>query len=132
MTTFTKTSCKSICADIEAAVQAVADKHGVSIKRGNASFSESTITLKVEVSTIGDDGTVNTKEAEAFTKEARWFDIDPAALGRVFDVRGKSYTIVGFKPRSRKYPILGRDNQGGVYKFPADLIARHFPLPVRA
>ena len=43
-------------------------------------------------------------------------------LGQEFQRSGKTFTIVGLKPRSKKYPILAKCSDGKTYKLPVDLV----------
>ena len=46
------------------------------------------------------------------------------ALWSKVTINGQVTEIIGAKPRSRKYPILGRRTDGKVYKFAASAVAR--------
>jgi len=50
------------------------------------------------------------------------FGLTPAQFGATFLFRNKSYTIIGIKARSPRFPILACNAQGKAYKFPADVI----------
>lgn len=90
----------------------------VSFKVGSASFTDNAVTFKLEVSTINNDGTVNTKEAEDFRLNARLYGLLPDALNQTFEYLDQTYTIIGCKPRSKKYPILCKCGEK-TFKFPA-------------
>ncbi|MBC8428244.1 hypothetical protein H8D04_00030 [bacterium] len=113
---------KMISNDIEKALGDVANKYNVVINRGNASFTSDNMTLKLNVSTIGNDGNVMTKEATDFNTYASMYGITKS-LGDVVNYMGGEYKIVGFKPRSKKYPVIVEKlNDGGRYKFPVDIV----------
>ena len=40
-------------------------------------------------------------------------------FGRTFKHRSSTFTVIGIKPRSPKYPVLAQNTRGKVYKFPA-------------
>ena len=89
------------------AIEYKGDENGpISIKVGNARYTDNSVTFSLEVSTINDDGSVNTTESEDFKRSARRYGLDPQDLGRSFVHAGSQYKIVGCKPRSRKYPII--------------------------
>ena len=114
---------KLISSDIEKALKEVELKYNVEIKRGNASFSSDNMVLKLNVSTIGNDGSVMTKEATDFNTYASIRYGITKSLGDIVNYMGNEYKIVGLKPRSKKYPIiLEKVNGGGRYKFPVDII----------
>jgi len=87
---------------------------------GNASFSGNSVTFKVEGATMGEDGQVNNKAADDFRRYANLWGLSPDDLGREISVNGKTMTIVGGKPRSKKYPILAENmGNGKIYKLSA-------------
>lgn len=43
-------------------------------------------------------------------------------LGDEFKYDGKTYTIVGLKPRSKRYPILAKCSDGKTYKLTVELV----------
>ena len=110
---------------IDAALTDLADELGVTIKVGHASYSSSNVTYKVEVATESDDGTANTKDAEAFRLNAKAWGLSPDDLGKTFAVPRHPrtiYKIIGARPQSWKYPILAETQNGKVYKFPASSV----------
>lgn len=117
---FDRDTLRTLSAEIEAALQAVARKNGVSLKVGRGQFSPQNFTLKVEGSLLEDGGEAVTKEKNDFNRYATTFGLKPEDLGRRFVFRGQPYGIVGLKLSSRKYPILGKSRSGKVYKFQAE------------
>lgn len=67
-------------------------------------------------------------EASASAARKAWdidcwrFDLTPKQFGSVFSFQQKKYTVVGLKPRSTRFPILGRNEAGKTYKFPAEVL----------
>ena len=128
---FDRRTCDIVRTALDAAVQTVAQTYGLQIKAGNGTFSSTgdNFTIKVECATKGEDGTVNTKEAEDYIHYCSRWDLEPEYLNKTFvDVgNGNRYKIIGAKPRSKKYPILVQENSSGMlYKFPASRVARAF------
>ena len=105
ITNFDRKTALMVGARIEAALAALAAELGVQIKRGRTTYSGNGLSLKLEVSTIGVGGKVNTKEATAFTQLAGSYGLNPADLGRSFSTGGTTYTISGLNTRARKRPI---------------------------
>ena len=94
------------------------DQFRVTVKLGNASFGMNNATLKIEIADLTDTGEAITREAEDFKRCAFKWGLSPDDLGKVFinPYDGKTYTIIGAKPRSKQYPILAKQNNGKVYK----------------
>lgn len=103
---------RALNADMEEALKAVAEKHGVSIDVGNASFTSQNATFKVQVAVIGKGGVADTREAQDFRIFASSYGLSADDLGQTFPYGGKEYTIVGLSRKSSKYPIVcKRDNR---------------------
>lgn len=94
-----------------------------SFRLGNATFSKNNVTFKLEVNTINQDGTINTKEASDFKLCAPMYGLSPDNLGSTFIHKGQEYTIVGLSVRSRKYPIIC-EKEGNSYKFATETIKK--------
>ena len=103
-------------------------KYNVKVQLGNASYSDSNATFKLEVSDVNADGSVLSKDAEAFQKQAKFFGLEPEDLGSTFKQNGQEFTICGLKPRSHKYPVLAKNGKGQTYKFGADIVKMYLKL----
>ncbi len=130
ITTFDKGVLSRLGDEIEAAVQAVAQKHGISIKRGRGKYDRQACSLTLEISTIAADGTVQSREAAEFKRYASLFGFRPEDLGRSFKSNGKTFTIAGVNPKGRVRPVLATGDDGKTYTFrPEDVRRLLAPLP---
>jgi hypothetical protein len=113
---------KALRIDINAALAAVGEKHGVVLSAGNASFERdgSTGNYKLEVATITDSGVVMTKEASDFKFNALKFHMKSTDLGEEFVATdGQKFVLMGAKPRSKTATLLAKKVVDGVmYKLP--------------
>ena len=92
----------------------------------NANYSEIGGSFKIEISDIAEDGTVVSKIAEDYKIYAESYGMKKEWLGKEFKSRGKTFTLLGFKTRARKMPIVAADNTGARYKMTTDaVIAAH-------
>ena len=124
ITAFTRQNLKELRPEIESALAALATKHGISIKLGNASFLNETATFKLELATISSSGVVASKEARDFTRYAFMYGLKPEHLNQVFtDFDGETYTVRGLMSKSRKYPVLVERQDGTQFKFPATRVS---------
>lgn len=89
------------------AVRPIAEEMGVAVTPGMCKYGP-TGEIRLQISPINEDGTVETKEAQAFKQYARLEGLNPTDLGRTFRSQGKTFEIIGFKPRATKRPILCR------------------------
>jgi hypothetical protein len=109
---------KYITKRLESAVKPLAEALGVAIDFGSCTFNTSNCKLQLKVSVLDGDGRAITEESESFRSNAKLFGLEPDDLGKEFTFRGQLYTICGLKPKSRKYPVIARADNGKDYKFP--------------
>lgn len=91
---------------IEAATKPLAKELGVAIDLGSCTFQTGNCRFQLKVAVLDPDGKAVTEEADSFRRSARLFGFESADLGREFIFQGQPYTICGFKPKSRKYPVM--------------------------
>lgn len=121
VTSFNRQNIRQINSEIESALASIAKKYGVELSVGNTRFTSSNFSTKIEVATIASNGTVMTKEALDFNRYRSLKGIQ-LNLGDSFQRNGKTYTVVGYKPRSHKYPVLASCSDGKTYKLPINLV----------
>ena len=123
MKSFDRATVRETRDKLQAALAQVAEELGCRIEVGNASFSGSQCTFKVECAVVGEDGMAQTRETTDFKARAALYGLSPADLGEVFTNGGDQFRVAGLKPKSRKYPIVAvRVKDGKAYKFPADMV----------
>jgi len=123
ITEFDRPTIKRLRSEIDDALLELSEKYGIEIKTGSASFSNTNVTFKLELATVGSDGEVNTKEMDDFRHNAWRFGLSEDDLGKEFTHRGNRYRVVGMKPRSPKYPIIAeRIGDGARFKFPSGVL----------
>lgn len=128
ITTIDRTTCRLLAERIEAALKPIADELGVVITAKGGSFTSSQYTCKVEVATVGDDGAVKTRAADAFKQLASLYGMAPDDLGKTFRVNRKTYTIVGLATRRRARPVIAKDADGREYVFAVNDAKRFLAL----
>jgi len=121
VTAFNRQNIRQINSELEAALKQVAEKYGLEVKLGNTRFTGDNFTTKVQVATVAEGGITMSKEATDFNRYKTILGIN-MDLGQEFQRSGKTFTIVGLKPRSKKYPILAKCSDGKTYKLPVDLV----------
>lgn len=112
---------KAVRADLEAALNAVAEKHNLEGRVGRMSYGAS-INGRFEMFPKALSGTVNTAtpEATAFARFAPRYGIDPDKLGVLFTVHGEDYVLLGLKTSRPSYPLeVRRFRDGKVFKMAA-------------
>ena len=125
ITSFDKDNLKTVLQTINSALERAEEELGISLSIGNISYDSNGngITTKLEGAVVNGDGQAMDKMARDFIQYARFQpDLEPDDLFKTFEQGGKTFKIVGWKPRSKKYPVIC-ESEGGSYKFPADLVA---------
>jgi hypothetical protein len=102
---------------LETAVKPLAEELGVAIDIGGCTFNASNCRFQLKIAVLDSNGKAITEESESFRSNAKLFGLEPDDLGKEFVFRGQSYTICGLKPKSRKYPVIARSDNGKDYKF---------------
>ena len=116
VTNFDKPTVKAIRMAMDNALAKVEKEYGITIKTGNARFSGDEVTFKVKANTMGNDGTVNTKEANMWDLPADMNGLGHLKVGDTVNLQGKSFTIAGWNTRARKSPVNITDQNGRGYK----------------
>jgi len=120
ITTFNKPALRVLREDLDAALEAVAMKHGIELELGNIRFDASSFTAKVSANTkaaanapapTSADGTVD-------LQSVAFGNVLPESLrGRKFRAGTTTFTLTGVKSSRRKYPFSAEGPKGGRYKF---------------
>lgn len=118
-------TCRAIRDTIQGQTSDWMKANGLKLEIGKITYSENNLVAKVSVSKVSADGTVMTKEAEAFKRYCDWNGIPKSALWQTFeDGNGTLHQIVGWNPRARKRPVLTKASDGRNYSWPAKIIAQ--------
>ena len=116
ITTFNKSNLQSLRIEIDNALKSVEDQFGIKLHAGNASFSGNEVTFKLKGNTIGEGGTVITREATNWNRHRGLHGMDHLSVGDQITIQGKAYTLTGFNTRARKAPVEFKDSLGRCYK----------------
>lgn len=113
--------------EAEAALQAIARKHGLDLKGKTTRYAEDTCKVSWEfIATV--DGVEPAKRR--WNTYCAQFYLTPEDFGRTFTRGGRSYEVTGIKPRAKKYPVQAKDTTGKRYKFPATVLRSPKPWEV--
>ena len=118
ITKLDKLTIKHIRKRLTAAFQPPAKELGIAIDIGNCTFGENNCRFQLNVALLDSDGKAIIEEADCFRIHAKLFGFEPDDLGREFTFREQSYTVCGLKPKSSKYPVIAKGENGKSYKFP--------------
>tara|TARA_B100000424_G_scaffold130850_1_gene99227 strand:- start:418 stop:846 length:429 start_codon:yes stop_codon:yes gene_type:complete len=110
---------------INEALARVSENYNVDFKIGRISYESLGFSAKIDASLVI-DGKTHTKESRDFLSLAEMYGCE-FPLGFKFDYNGVDYIVDGFKPRSRKFPVLATNQDTKAsYKFPIDSINMRF------
>ena len=112
-----KSTVRYIKKRLDNVLKPLAEELGVVIEIGNCTYQKSNCRFQLKVSIVDSDGKAITEEIESFRGNAQLFGFEPDDLGREFVFRKQQYVISGLNPKSRKYPVLARSDNGKDYKF---------------
>lgn len=100
-----KVGAELIAKEIEAAVQAIGEKHGVTIRRGGGKFDSMTFNMKLTIKVADPEAALAAARAD-FTRNCFIFKLEASDFGRDFTLPGnKRYRVNGLALSRRKYPI---------------------------
>ena len=123
---FNRPALKSRRVSLDAALAKVAAEHGISISAGNISFTAETATIKLNAGVIGSGGVAVTKEAQAFDQYKNLVGLGSLNVGDAISIQGADYTISGYKPRSKRSPVVvTKVSNGSSYKVSVDMVKRY-------
>ena len=128
--TFDRANLKTIRADIDAALAAVAKKHGINLSIGNIRFDANEFTTKLTAVTnaskakdtaAGVPEGVNPTWVKAFKTNHVWLGLAASDLGKQIKIGGKTYTIVGARPKAN-LPLVVQRVTGGCVAMSAEAV----------
>ena len=102
---------------LKAAFKPLAKELGVVIELGNCIFRASNCRFQLKIAVLDSKGEAITEDSNSFRQNAKVFGFEPDDLGKEFTFQGQLYAICGFRPKSRKYPVIARSCNGKDYKF---------------
>jgi len=123
---FDRAALQKLRPELEAALVAVAAKHGITAKVGSCTFSPAEAKFKLIVTTAGVDHEKAEAERQLFVDMAPAYGLKPEWFGGVCEINRKPYKIVGIKPQSRSYPVICERIDGKRFKFPTYAITAAF------
>ncbi len=119
ITTLERNNLDTIKTAVLEALIPVGEELGLSFEFGRGTFTENNFVVKLECATVNENGEANNRIADDFRDRAERYGLQSDDLGRTFTTYSGSFTIIGAKPKNRKYPIIAENANGSHYKFSA-------------
>lgn len=123
--TFTTEKIRSIRSEINALLQGLPQFEGLEINAGHCSFNQDTATIKLEVKVKG----AKSQSEKDLALYADHYGLDISKIG---NDQGKSFSLIGYNSKARKYPFEMQDlATGQTYRSNLDLALRLFAKAVQ-
>jgi hypothetical protein len=119
LTQLDRASVRRLTDEAERALEAVAEKYGMALKRGTGSYSLDRLTVKFDFAVTTESGA-----PADFAGKASRLGLPEDCYGAAFTSGGTTYTVIEINLRRPKYPVSAEGPQGGRYKFTADTVLR--------
>lgn len=113
MATLTRSTLAALQNDINAALAAIGEKHGMKLTTGSCSFNPMNAVMKLNIATIGEDGSVETKEMTDLKRYGIMYGLTDAQLNSTFKHGGVDYKLVGYRTKASKNPFIIQPVDGG-------------------
>lgn len=126
ITSFDKQNLAILRKEIDAALNAVAARHGIELKIGNISFDAGRFGTKLE----GKSDSNADQEQKYAINMANLYDIDATKTYTKAD--GTTMQIVRFDSKKRKMPWIVRAQDGKLYKISDEEARRRFPKSAKS
>ena len=92
-------------------------ENGFEITKSNMTYGDGDFNMRLKFDLLNFTGkTEDEIQLERFTGWKK---------GDKIDIDGKIYTIIGYKPRSKRYPLIVTNEALGFYKVPKDIMWNH-------
>lgn len=126
MPNITKPLLQTLRTEMQAALNAVAQKHGIAINVGSCKFSDTTADFKLSIATgvvVGDPLALRKAQAADLFKRTAYLPVPKSALHTQFKFGAHTYRLEGCIARSGHY-LCSRDNGGteALYKMPEESV----------
>lgn len=122
ITAIDRATVKQLHVEIDAALEAIATKHGLTYTSKSASYTSSSFKASGEFSVAGAKSTTFARMA----KVLRGADGQPMFteddFGRTFSTGGHTYTITDINLKAPRFPINATREDGKGFKFPAEMV----------
>ncbi len=122
--TLDKSKIKYIRTRMETVLKPLAQELGATIDVCNCTYQASNCRSQVKLAVLDSAGNAVTEEIDFFRESARLFGLEAGDMDKQFTYRGKTYTICGINPKSRKYHIIAKAANGNRYKFPCRIVLK--------
>ena len=134
ITSFDKQNLPQLRAEINAALEAIGTKFGISLQAGNASFLATNATFKL-VCQVGEDKTIRDLKSEKAAAALKAFQplyFRQLPLDKHYKMEGEVFEIVGYNTRGRTRPMQIKSIKSGKeYKCSIEQLERAVKVDIK-
>ena len=134
ITSFDKQNLPQLRAEINAALEAIGTKFGISLQAGNASFLATNATFKL-VCQVGEDKSINDLKSEKAAKALALYQplyFRQLPLDKHYKMGNDVFEIVGYNTRGRTSPMLIKSIKSGKeYKCSIEQLERAVKIDIK-
>ena len=118
---FNTSNLKQIRVEIQSKLDELKSQFGIDVKLGNISYTLDTFKSSISCTIIPEG--MNKYQVD-FNKYCTMFNLKESDYNRLFLSNGKTFKLIGLKPSSPKFCVLGESIEGQVFKFPSVVLSR--------
>lgn len=122
ITTFTKPALRALRPELDAALAALGERFGITLRAGNIRFDNISAKITVEAAVRNPDGSVVSPAAKDFKLLAFSYGLEPTDLGRSFTLSGNQFTLTGCRHRATAKPLVITRADGKVFHAGVELV----------
>ena len=119
----TTTKIDKVQKEIKIALAKIEKANKVSIKFGRVTYNDIDYGTRMTVTTVEKSKAVSRAKGSENLMLSRSYGFDKNIVGNTFESNGKTFEIIEFKTRNRKYPIIATNN-GKRFKFDVPRVKR--------
>lgn len=120
---FDRAICQQLAADVKTALEAVAKKHGLTVKSAGGRFNPTEFTEKLKW-TVGDKAAVAKQAKADWDSSCGILGLKPTHFSKEVECRGQVWRVCGLNPRRRRYPVLAENANGQFLQLSVDYLTR--------
>jgi hypothetical protein len=123
-----------VLAEMDEALAAIGERHGISLKSGSCSFTPETATFKVQLAILGEGGQAVDPRFPALKTYASSEGLRAEHLEPSFRFmhRGQEFALVGYNARAARMPFIVQRSDGNKFKFSRELLVGPLKLKPHA
>ena len=123
ITKFDKKNLIALRADLDAALAAIGEKHGLKIHTGSCSYDEAAATFKLKCD-VADPRIQQAKAREDFNYSCLFYGLKPEHYGVTVSLNGMPKKLVGIVRTRAKYPLKFEGTDGKTMLYTVDIVPK--------